>query len=136
MSHFHAVVWIDHQVAHLYDVTRESIDETVTIRAPDQGRGHIHHKAGSIGSGHVVVAPAFLKEVAQALGAAQEILIVGPADTKTALKKYIDLQMPLLKSRIMGVEPMEHASKAEVHAFAAPFFRLRDLMAPVKDEGR
>jgi hypothetical protein len=130
---YHLIVWIDHQIAHLYSVTRDSISDPFTVHAPDQGGGHIHHKAGTPGPGHVAVSPEFLKEVAQALGTAQEILIVGPANAKTALKKYIDLQMPLLKSRVTGVEPMEHASKAEVYAFAVPFFRLRDLMAPVKD---
>ena len=86
-----------------------------------------------MGSGHIAVAPAFLKAVAEALESAQEILIVGPADAKTALKKYIDLQMPLLAGRIRGVEPMERASNEEIHAFATLYFRQRDLMTPAKN---
>jgi len=130
---YHLIVWIDRQVARLYSVTRDSIRETVTIHAPDEGRGHIHHKAGTPGPGHVAVARGFLKEVADALGRAQEILIVGPADTKTALKKYIDLQAPLLGDRIRGVEPMGRAGKGEIHDFAVLFFRQHDLMGPVRD---
>jgi stalled ribosome rescue protein Dom34 len=127
---YHVIVWIDHRVAYLYGVTRTGIDELFTIYAPDQDRGHIHHKAGSIGSGHVAVAPAFLREVAVALGKAQEILIVGPADAKDALKKYIGLQIPLLAERIRGVEPMGRAGKEEIHTFAVRFFRQHDLMGP------
>jgi stalled ribosome rescue protein Dom34 len=130
---YHMIVWIDHQVAHLYGVTRDSINEMLVLHAPDQGRGHVHHKAGTPGPGHVAVAPAFLKAVAGALGKAQEILIVGPADAKTALKKHIDLEMPLVAERIKGVEPMGHAGKEEIHAFAALFFRQHDLMGPVQD---
>jgi hypothetical protein len=130
---YHLIVWIDHQVARLYSVSRDSIVETVTIHAPDEGRGHIHHKAGTPGPGHLAVAPGFLKEVADALGPAQEILIVGPADTKTALKKYIDLQAPQLADRIRGVEPMGRAGKAEIHDFAVLFFRQDDLMGPHRD---
>ncbi len=130
---YHLIVWIDHRVAHLYAVTRDNISELLSIHAPDQGRGHIHHKAGSPGPGHVMVAPAFLKEVAGALGKATEILIVGPSDAKTALREYIDLHLPLLARRIKGVEPMGHAAKGEIHAFAVLFFRQHDLMGPVKD---
>jgi len=130
---YHVIVWIDRRFAHIYHVTRDSISELVTIRAPDEGRGNIHHKAGSIGPGHIAVAPAYLKAVAEALGTAQEILIVGPADAKIALKKYIDHQMPLLGERIRGVEPMERASSEDIHAFAALYFRQHDLMAQAKN---
>jgi hypothetical protein len=125
---YHLIVWIDHRVAHLYDVTRDGISELVTIQAPDQDRGHIHHKAGTPGPGHVGVSAAFLGDVANALGKAKEILIVGPSDAKTALKGYIDLHLPLLAGRIRGVEPMGHAGKEEIHAFAILFFRQHDLM--------
>jgi hypothetical protein len=130
---YHLIVWIDHRVAYLYGVTRTSIDELLTIHAPDQDRGHIHHKAGSIGAGHVAVPPAFLREVAGALGSAQEILIVGPADAKDALKKYIGLQIPLLAERIRGVEPMGRVDKEDIQAFAVLFFRRHDLMGPAQD---
>ena len=130
---FHLIVWIDHQVAHLYDVNRHAISELATIRAPDQGRGHIHHKAGTPGPGHVAVAPAFLREVAAALYKAKEILIVGPSDAKTALKRYIDLHLPILASQIRGVEPMGHAGKEEIHAFAVLFFHQHDLMGKIQD---
>jgi len=130
---YHVLVWIDHRLARLYHVTRDTIAELSSIHAPDDGRGNIHHKAGTMGSGHIAVAPAFLKAVAEALESAQEILIVGPADAKTALKKYIDLQMPLLAGRIRGVEPMERASSEEIHAFATLYFRQRDLMTPAKN---
>ena len=130
---YHLIVWIDHRVAHLYAITRDGISELLSVYAPDQGRGHIHHKAGSPGPGHVAVAPAFLREVAGALGEANEILIVGPSDAKTALKKYIDLHLPLLARQIKGVEPMGHAGKGEIRAFAALFFHQYDLTSPVKD---
>jgi len=68
---YHLIAWIDHRVAHLYGVTRDGISDPFTVHAADQGGGHIHHKAGTPGSGHVAVAPAFLKEVAEALGKAR-----------------------------------------------------------------
>lgn len=128
---YHVIVWIDHRIAHLYDVTRNGLNEILTLHAPDQGGGHIHHKAGTPGPGHLGVAPAFLKAVAEALDKAQEILIVGPADAKAALKKHIDVQMPSLAERIQAVEPMDRVSKEHLHAFAVRFFLKHDLFGPV-----
>jgi hypothetical protein len=130
MTHYRVVVWIDHHVAHFYSITRDGVSEPVIIRAPDEGRGHIHHKAGSIASGHVAMSPIFLKEISGGLRKAREILIVGPADAKIALKKYIDLNVPTLTDRIRGVETMGRADKAEIHDFAVLFFRQHDLMSP------
>jgi len=125
---YHLIVWIDHRVAHFYGVTRDSTSHLLTIHAPDLDRGNIHHRAGSVGSGHVAVAPAFLREVANAMGPARKILIAGPSDARTALKKYVDFQLPLLADRIVGVEPMGRAGREEIHAFATLFFHQHDLM--------
>ena len=133
---YYEVVWLDHRVAHLYSVTRDTITELLTIHAPDQGHGHVHHKAGTAGSGHVAVTPTFLKEVAGALGLGREILIVGPADARNALKSYIDRHTPPLAERIKGVEPMGQVSKEEIHAFALRFFRQRDLIDPMQGRQR
>ena len=48
--HFHAVVWIDHREAYIYEIGTEGVNE-LHIKSPDH-EGHIHHKAGSVGSGH------------------------------------------------------------------------------------
>jgi hypothetical protein len=36
---YHMTVWLDHRVANIYGVTRESVTELFSIDAPDQGRG-------------------------------------------------------------------------------------------------
>jgi hypothetical protein len=125
---FHLIVWIDHAVARLYAAKRDRAEEIATVRAPDSGLGHVHHKAGTRGSGHNHPSPVFLKQVTTALAQAHEILIVGPSDAKFALEKYLKTIAPLLGARIVGVEPMERAGQAELHAFASLFFRQADRM--------
>jgi len=127
---FHQVVWIDHETARLYGVTRQDITELAIIRAANQGRGHIHHKAGTPGPGHVDPSPNYFAQVTAALKEAQEILIVGPANTKHALKDYIALNAPLLDKRVAGVEPMDKCGHGDLQAFASLFFRQADLMRP------
>jgi len=125
------MVWIDHETARLYGVTRQDITELAVIRAPSQGRGHIHHNAGTPGPGHVDPSPNFLAQVTAALKYAQEILIVGPANTKHALKDYIARNAPLLDGRVVGVEPMDKCSHRDLQDFASLFFRQADLMRPL-----
>ena len=127
---FHQMVWIDHRSATLYEVTHHDLKELAVIHAPDQGRGHIHHKAGTMGPGHTGVSPEFLQKVAAALAGAQRILIVGPADAKFALKHYIGLHAPSLGERIIGIEAMDKGGHGELQAFAAQFFRQADRMRP------
>jgi hypothetical protein len=127
---YHLVVWIDHRSAHLFDVAQGQVKEISRIPALDNGRGHVHHKAGSVGAGHAGAELAFLHKVAIAMVPAQEILVVGPAGTKNELKKYLDHKMPLLALKVAGVEPMGRPALEDISAFATLFFRQRDQMSP------
>ena len=85
--HFHAVVWIDHLQARVFHLGLSGLDEIVLH--PHMPTRHIHHKANSIGSGHVHESEEFLKQVLDAVSNAGEVLILGPAGTKVELAKYI-----------------------------------------------
>lgn len=128
MSSFHQVAWIDHAVAHVYDVTREDAMERAVIHATDTGHGHVHHKAGIPGSGHDAVDHALLAQTAAALQDAHAILIVGPNEARHALKTYLDDHQPALAKHVIGVEPMEPSGSGEIHAFAHPIFLRADRM--------
>lgn len=128
---FHLIVWIDHQIAHLYAYTKDKVREIDIIRAPDTGRGHIHHKAGTPGPGHVPISQSFLKDIGQGVRDAQEILIVGPGDAKESLKRFLKEHWPHVSRRIIGTEPMSKANEAEIHAFAEPIFLRADKIGSV-----
>ena len=127
---FHQMIWIDHHIARIYGVTRDELAELAVIHAADQGRGHIHHKAGTMGPGHTDLPEAFLKEVTNALQDAEEILIVGPADAKHGLRNHLAVHAPLLARRVVGVEPMDKCSQGDLRAFASLFFHQADRMRP------
>ena len=50
-QHFHAIVWLDHLQARIFHLGLSGTDEV--ILHPQMPTRHIHHKANSIGSGHV-----------------------------------------------------------------------------------
>jgi hypothetical protein len=126
MTHFHAVVWIDHRIAKILGFgsgspTRKVVDS--------HGPHHIHHKAGEIGSGHLHDAPAYFEAIADALSDFREVLIVGPAETKVEFRTFLD-QKPELVARVIGIKSMGHASEAEIIASARNFFVSADRMTP------
>jgi hypothetical protein len=120
-GHFHAVVWIDHHEARVFHFSASESD-TVVVHPKEPVR-HIHHKANSIGSGHASEDQAFLHSVASALADAGAILITGPASEKTALVNHIGHHDPSLKSKIKGVETLDHPTDGEVLALARKFFK-------------
>ena len=130
--HFHAVVWIDHREAHVLGFgTGEPSRKMIRSEGPE----HIHHKAGTMGSGHVHGDLAYFAAVADAMNGFEEILIVGPAETRTEFRSYLNRNRLELAIRVIGVEPMSHASEGAIIDFAHRFFAHADRMtAQRKDQ--
>ena len=125
---FHCLVWIDHCVARIFAVTRHEVTELATLHAPDEGRGHIHHHAGTPGSGHEPLSEKFLEKVTEALHDPAEILIAGPAQAKHVLKAYLAKKAPALSQRIVAVAALNESGDDELHEFARLFFHHVDRM--------
>lgn len=124
-AHFHAIVWIDHSQAKVFHIGLSGEDE-ITLH-PHLPTRHIHHKANSIGSGHVGLDKEFFAQVMNAVADAGEILIIGPASAKTELAKYLRDQHPKVGERIVAVEAADHPSDREIVAHAKQHFRLGAL---------
>jgi len=126
--HFHAVVSVDHAEAVIFEFAESGVTET-RIQAKDR-QGNIHHKAGSVGSGHAHDSKAYLTAIAEALKPSHEILIVGHGTAKDELASFIRDHVPLLAPRILGVETIDQPSKGEILALARKFFEAKDLTTP------
>ncbi|MCK9907865.1 hypothetical protein MXD81_01895 [Microbacteriaceae bacterium K1510] len=126
MSHYHAVVWIDHREAKVFHFSPTEADKQVLH--PDKPAKHLHHKAMSIGSGNAPADHEFLHAVAQAVADAGAILITGPGSAKTELVKHIEQHDPKLKKLIVGVETVDHPSDGQLLAHARKYFKAADRM--------
>ena len=82
---------------------------------------HLHHKANTIGSGHVPENPAFLEQVAKAVAACTEVLILGPGTEKTALLHHLQSARPAM---VLRGETIDHPTDAEIIALGRKHFRL------------
>jgi len=126
--HFHAVVWIDQNEARVFHFGAADVERLVLH--PDHPTRHIHHKAGSIGSGHAGADHEFLHAVVESIADAGEVLISGPGNAKIELVKHIEHHDPKLKKIVAGVETVDHPSDAQLVAHARKYFGAKDRMQP------
>jgi stalled ribosome rescue protein Dom34 len=125
MSHYHAVVWIDHQKASAWQVTVTEQQHTVV---------HAHrHQAYSDGGKHSgahreVADREFFDEVAKALAGAREILVLGPAQTKNEFVAYLREKHAPLAKLVVAVETTDHPSDKQIIAYARKHFPGLDRM--------
>ncbi len=126
-GHFHAVVWIDHKLARIFHFNVEEADKTV-IR-PDHSVRDISH--GEKRTGHRVADDrVFFEAVAKAIADAGAILIVGPADEKDELAKFLAKKHPAIRTHVEGVEKADHPTDGELLDHARRFVKAADRMRP------
>jgi hypothetical protein len=122
-GHIHALVWIDRHEAKIFRFDSEISEATHHVLRGEHSPAHLHHKANSIGSGHVPVNHAYLEKVAVNIGDARAILIVGPSSAKQELYKHLERHHDALLSRVVGVETLDHPGDGPLLAHAAKAFR-------------
>lgn len=127
MSHYHAVVWLDHAEAKVFEFGADAIERK---RIQAHHAGSLHHKAGAIGPGRAPVDADFLKRVADGIADAGEVLIVGPGSAKLELVRYLHRHAPKLENKIVGVETSDHPTDGQLVAHAKKYFHAKDKTLP------
>jgi hypothetical protein len=122
-GNIHAVVWIDHHEARIFRFDSEISRATHHVIRDDASPQHLHHKAHSIGSGHVPVNHVYLEKVAADISDAKAILIVGPSSAKQEFYKHLERDHGELLDLVVGVETLDHPGDGPLLAHAAQSFR-------------
>ncbi|MGA2777800.1 MAG: translational machinery protein [Steroidobacteraceae bacterium] len=127
MSHYHAVVWIDHLKASIWQVTATDQQHSVV-------HAHSHHGHGDEGkhtkAHHELADYRFFDETAKALAGAHEILVIGPAQTKHDFVAYLTQKHAALAKLIVAVETADHPTDKQIVAYARKHFSVLDKMLP------
>jgi hypothetical protein len=127
----HLAVWLDHHIARLLALSRLAVAEQIIHNEDSGAGGHVHHHAGTFGAGHAPIDKGFLEKISQAIGEAEEILILGPVEARSALKAFLDHHAPHQAKRVVGMEAMHPSGTAEIAAFAQDLFHRIDRMRPL-----
>jgi stalled ribosome rescue protein Dom34 len=126
MTHSHACVWLDHREAKIFGLSADEFDET-EIRDQHSPR-HIHRKADHVGLGKADPPKAYFAEIAEALQPYRAILIVGPGTARNEFAGYLVEHDAKIRSRIWGIEAMDHPTPLQLIAAARKYFRATDRM--------
>ena len=132
MTHFHAVVWIDHGKARILSF---SADEHSGAEGADEATVHAEVRRevsrGEKRTGHRLAEDhVFFDAIARDIGEAGSILIVGPGDEKTHFMKYLSEKFPKIKANVEGVEAADHPSDGQLLASARRYLKAADRMRP------
>jgi stalled ribosome rescue protein Dom34 len=124
MSHYHAVVWIDHQKATTWQFNATQQEEKV-VHSHDQHQ-RAHSRRTSHGGHETAAELHFFDDVAKALDGVQAILIIGPAHTKQEFAGHLRTKHPLLGKAIVAIENADHPTDAQVLSYARKHFPALD----------
>lgn len=126
MSFNHAVIWIDHQEAHVI-FFNPTASESEVIKAHSTHK-NLHHKSGSVSGAHATADQHYLHDVVQAVKESKEILIVGPGSAKLELMKHATKHDHLIAEKVVGVETVDHPSDGQLLAYAKKYFARVDAL--------
>ena len=126
MSTTHAVVWMDHVEAHVIHFTVDTSE--VDVVKTHSTHPHLHVKSGQVGSGRAPENAEYFETIVKALHESKEILLMGPANEKTAFMKYLAKHHRLLSEKIVATINADHPTDPQLLAYARKYFVKSDRM--------
>lgn len=99
------------------------LEHESTIRACEGSEADPVRAGGESAAGHDASA-SYFHRIARALDIADEILVVGPSETKLQFVKYMHKNEHAVDPRILGVETIARFVDIELAAFAKLYFSV------------
>ena len=118
MSTFHAVVWMDHQEAHVVMFDREHVEAQ-----------RIHSRSHHKHQGKADDTVAFYADVAQALTGTHEVLVTGPGLARNEFRDWCAAHHKSTAAAIVDSIASDHPSDGQLVALAKHYFKKFDAMA-------
>lgn len=118
MSTFHAVVWMDHNEAHVVMFDREHMEaQRIKSRSHHKHQGKSHDNA------------AFYQDVASALAGTHEVLLAGPGIARNEFRDWAAKHQGAVAKAIVDSVAADHPTDGQLVAMARQYFHKYDNMA-------
>ena len=118
MTTFHAVVWLDHQEAHVAFFDRDHA-QTQHIHSTSQ---HKHQSKSTNMNG-------YFADIAVAVKKCHEVLVTGPGLTRQQFKDWYEKHDQALSKVVVNSIASDHPTDAQLVAMARQYFKKFDAMA-------
>ena len=115
-----SIVWIDDKEARVLSV-EGALRHKSTIHAPLE---QVPPQPPALNGDTIDDSHTYFFQVARALDWADEILIVGPSNTKVAFLKYMHKDNHAIDPRILGSETIANPTDIELQGFAKLYFTI------------
>jgi stalled ribosome rescue protein Dom34 len=116
MSTFHAVVWLDHQEAHVLMFDKEHVEsQRVKSRSHHKHQGKQNDAAG------------LYADIAKALQGTHEVLVTGPGKARDEFRTWCEQHHAHVN--VVDSVSSDHPTDAQVVAMARQYFKKFDNMA-------
>jgi stalled ribosome rescue protein Dom34 len=113
---YHAVVWLDHQEAHVLMFDRDHV-------ALERIKSRSHHKH----QGKPDEADGLFSDVAKALHGVHEVLLTGPGKARDEFRAWCERHDAFVARVIVGNVASDHPTDAQVVAMARQYFKAFDF---------
>jgi stalled ribosome rescue protein Dom34 len=124
MSLFHAVAWVDHHAAQVFQFDASQV---LAQQVREHARYTRQHGSG-VRSEHE-----FFGEVCNALKGITQVLVTGSRMAQADFRHYVEKHRPEVAGQIVGWETAERMSTNELVALARRYFSMHEGMAaPMK----
>lgn len=136
MSHYHAVVWLDHERARIHHFNPEESEATTIHAERPNGlipQDHDHDPGPKTGK-KTAEDRRYYEAIVKAMESAQVWLVIGPGLAKKELQRHVEEHEKRCAGRIAAVESADHPSDGEILERARSFFRAYDRMTPQTGE--
>ncbi|MDI9333144.1 MAG: hypothetical protein QM533_02080 [Cytophagales bacterium] len=116
MTTYHAVVWLDHQEAHVLMFDRDHV-------TPERIKSRSHHKHQ--GKPHDTLG--LFSDIAKALHGVHEVLLTGPGKARGEFQAWCKAHDAATAHVIVGSVTSDHPTDAQVVAMARHYFKGFDF---------
>lgn len=117
----HAIAWIDQTEARIFEVASDTVAQSlVTSPGP-----HVHRHPDEADlriRNHPDDEHRYFRDVARALAAHGQVLLVGPAQTKLHFFRFVQQHDHALAAKIVGIESADHPTDAQLVAHLRTYF--------------
>ena len=114
-----SVIWIDQDIAKVFQISDEKME-----RKTFQAHQALHHTHSLDHKDQARKETPFFTEVSTAIGASDQILILGPGMAKHHFQNFLIEHSPLKGKKIVGCETVDHPTDAQIAALAKKFFKI------------
>ncbi|MFZ2989671.1 hypothetical protein [Ideonella sp.] len=119
MTLFHAVIWMDHQEAHVVQFDAESIDAQRVKARSHHPRKHDNDTRAQ---------HAYFEQIADAATGVTEVLLVGPGLAHGEFLGWCEKHRAAIAKAVVGSEKADHPTDAQLVAMARRKFVQIDRM--------